>query len=79
MVYSGSAAMIGCVGGFLAGSKYFPYAIWIAYGMMFGFAPVEFYFSWPLAVISLAVSLICCLGTTWFSWRGWLLYTSRCV
>ena len=72
MVYSGSAAMIGCVGGFLAGSKYFPYAIWIAYGMMFGFAPVEFYFSWPLAVISLAVSLICSLGTTWFACRGQL-------
>ena len=25
--------MIGCVGGFLAGSKYFPYAIWTAYGL----------------------------------------------
>ena len=72
MIYSGSAAMIGCIGGFLAGSKYFPYAIWIAYGMMFGFAPVEFYFSWPLAVISLAVSLICSLGTTWFACRGQL-------
>ena len=72
MVYSGSAAMIGCVGGFLAGSKYFPYAIWTAYGMMFGFAPVEFYFNWPLALISLAVSLICSLGTTWFACRGQL-------
>lgn len=70
MVYSGSAAMIGCVGGFLAGSKYFPYAIWTAYGMMFGFAPVEFYFNWPLALISLAVSLICSLGTTWFACRS---------
>lgn len=38
MVHSGFAAMIGCVGGFLAGSKYFPYAILTATGMMFGFA-----------------------------------------
>ena len=75
MLYSGSAAMIGCIGGFLAGSKYFPYAIWIAYGMMFGFAPVEFYFSWPLAVISLLVSLICSLGTTWLACRGQLKAT----
>lgn len=75
LVYSGSAALIGCVGGFLAGSKYFPYAIWTAYGMMFGFAPVEFYFSWPLAGISLAVSLICSLGTTWFACKGKLKST----
>lgn len=72
MVYSSSAAVIGCVAGFLAGSKYFPYFIWIAYGMMFGFAPLEFYFNWQLAVISLIVSLICSTGTTYFACRGQL-------
>lgn len=72
MVYSGSAAVIGCVAGFLAGSKYFPYAIWNAYGMMFGFAPLEFYFNWQLAVISLVVALICSAGTTYFACRGQL-------
>ena len=41
MIYSGSAALIGCIAGFMLGSKFFPYAIWIAYGMMFGFAPLE--------------------------------------
>lgn len=75
MVYSGSAAVIGCVAGFFAGSKYFPYAIWIAYGMMFGFAPIEFYFSWPLFAISLVVSLICSTGTTYFACRGQLKNT----
>lgn len=75
MVYSGSAAMIGCIAGFFAGSKYFPYAIWIAYGMMFGFAPIEFYFNWKLAVISLVVSLICSTGTTYFACRGQLKNT----
>lgn len=72
MIYSGSAAIIGCVAGFFAGSKYFPYFIWIAYGMMYGFAPLEFYFNWQLALISLVVSLICSTGTTYFACRGQL-------
>lgn len=72
MVYSGSAAVIGCVAGFFAGSRYFPLAIWIAYGMMFGFAPLAVYFSWPLAVISLAVSMLCSMGVTYLACRGQL-------
>lgn len=72
MIYSGSAALIGCIAGFFAGSKYFPYAIWIAYGMMFGFAPIEFYFNWELFAISLVVSLLCSLGTTYMACRGQL-------
>ena len=72
MIYSGSAALIGCIAGFFAGSKYFPYAIWTAYGMMFGFAPLKFYFSWPLALISLVVALICSTGTTYLACRGQL-------
>ncbi len=74
MVYSGSAAVIGCTAGFLAGSKYFPYFIWVAYGMMFGFAPLEFYFNWKLAVISLIVSLLCSTGTTYLACRGQLTH-----
>lgn len=75
MVYSGSAALIGCIAGFLLGSKFFPYFIWIAYGMMFGFASLEYYFDVPLAVISLAVALICSTGTTYFACRGQLKHT----
>ena len=72
MVYSGSAAIIGCIIGFLLGSRFFPLAIWIAYGMLFGFAPLEYYFSLPLALTSLAVSLLCSMGTTYFACRGQL-------
>ena len=75
MIYSGSAALIGCIAGFMLGSKFFPYAIWIAYGMMFGFAPLEYYFDLPLAVISLIVSLVCSTGTTFFACRGQLKHT----
>ena len=72
MIYSGSAAFIGCIIGFFAGSKFFPIAIWIAYGMMFGFAPLEYYFNWQLAIVSLIVSLICSMGTTYFACKGQL-------
>ena len=72
MIYSGSAAFIGCIIGYFAGSKFFPLAIWIAYGMMFGFAPLEYYFNWSLALISLIVSLICSMGTTYFACKGQL-------
>ncbi len=72
MIYSGSAAILGCAVGFFAGSKYFPSFIWKAYGMMFGFAPLEFYFNWKLALVSLAVSLLCSTGTTYLACRGQL-------
>lgn len=72
MIYSGSAAFIGCIIGFFAGSRFFPLAIWMAYGMMFGFAPLEYYFNWQLAVLSLIVSLICSMGTTYFACKGQL-------
>lgn len=75
MVYSGSSALIGCVIGYMLGSRFFPMAIWTAYGMMFGFAPLEYYFDLPLAAISLVVSLICSMGTTYFACRGQLKMT----
>lgn len=65
--YSGSAALIGCITGFLAGSYLFPQVIWKAYGIMYGFAPLKFVFDVPLALISLAVSLVCSAGVTWLS------------
>lgn len=75
IVYSGLAAIIGCLIGFLLGSKFFPYFIWVAYGMMFGFAPLEFYFSWVLALVSLIGSLLCSVGTTYLACRSQLKST----
>ena len=40
--------------------------------MMFGFAPLEYHFHWQLALISLAVSLLCSIGTTYLACRGQL-------
>lgn len=67
MFYSGSAAVIGCVGGFLIGILLFPFVIWMCYGMMYDMGGLAFVFNWELAVISLSVSLLCSVGTTWYS------------
>jgi putative ABC transport system permease protein len=69
MFYSGSAAVIGCVSGFLIGILLFPYVIWICYGLMYDMGNICFVFDWKLAVLSLAVSLLCSVGTTWYSCR----------
>jgi len=64
IIYSGSASLIGAVGGFAAGTKVFPYVIWEVYDMMYGFAPITFTTEIPLFVISLIVSLLCSVGVT---------------
>lgn len=69
MLYAGSAAAIGCVSGFAIGTVVFPQVIWTAYGMLYGFAPLIYRFSLPLALVSLAVSLICSVGTVWLVCR----------
>ncbi len=69
LAYSGLAALGGCVFGFLLGTWGFPKVIWYAYGIMYRAEPVSYVFDWKLAVISLAVSLLCSMGTTWLSCR----------
>ncbi len=67
--YSGSAALIGSVAGFLFGTWFFPKVIWSAYGIMYDVSGLEYVFDGWMAVISLAASLLCCIGTTWLSCR----------
>lgn len=71
--YSGSGAMIGCVAGFFLGTKFFPVAIWEAYGMLYDFSPIEYVFDLKLAIISLIVSLMCSAGITYISCKSELL------
>ncbi len=76
MVYSGSAAIIGCLAGFFGGSYIFPYVIGEAYKMLYDFGrSVEFYFDPVLLVITIVVSLICSVGTTYLACRNEL----RCM
>lgn len=67
--YSGLAAVGGCLVGYFVGTWGFPKVVWYGYGIMYQAEPIAYLFDWKLAVISLAVSLFCSIGTTWFSCR----------
>ncbi|MCR5685824.1 MAG: FtsX-like permease family protein [Lachnospiraceae bacterium] len=67
MIYSGSAAVIGGVGGFFLGCYVFPKVIWTVYGMMYGFSDIEFVFDSLLFIISMTVAFLCSVGTTYIS------------
>lgn len=69
MIYSGSAAILGCMFGYFIGTLIFPRAIWIGYGLMYGFTEIEYLFSPLFFTISILVSLLCSIGTTWASCR----------
>lgn len=69
MIYSGSAALFGCAAGYYLGSWLFPQAIWKAYDLLYGFADLNFTVNLPLALVSLAGSLLCSVGVTWLVCR----------
>lgn len=69
MFYSGSAAVLGCIIGYAGGTWLFPRVIWTAYGIMYRVEKLVYVFDWRLAVISLIVSVLCSVGTTWLSCR----------
>ncbi len=69
LFYSGTAAFAGCVTGFLWGTFFLTKVIWNAYGIMYDISDICFYIDWPIAIISTAVSLLCSMGTTWYSCR----------
>ena len=63
-IYAGSAAILGCVLGFMGGTKLFPYVIWEVYKMMYGFTFLRFKSSMPLFMLVILVSLLCTVGVT---------------
>lgn len=67
LFYSGSAACTGGILGFFAGSIIFPTVIWAAYGMMYKMPGIILVFDYRFAVVSLAVALICSMGTTYLT------------
>lgn len=73
MFYSGSAALIGCIVGYLLGTKFFPMAIWKAYGMLYELSTLEYIFDFKLALISLLVAMLCSAGVTFISCKAELL------
>ena len=64
LFYAGSAALLGCVTGYMIGIVLFPRVIWMTYELMYFDMPLCFVFDVRLAIISLVVSILCSIGTT---------------
>ena len=79
MFYSGTAAILGCVLGYGAGTYLFPKIIWKTYTLMYLDLPMRYVFSRELAVIAIVVSLMCSVGVTWFSCRMELSETAAAL
>ena len=70
MLYSGSAAVFGCIIGYVIGILLFPTVIWRAYRIMYISVPLRYMFNTTLFFIVFAVALFCSLGTSWLACRG---------
>ena len=70
IAYAGSAALIGSLIGYFGGCWLFPWVIWQAYGMLYGFAPIIYTLDWSLFAVSLAVTLLCSAGVTLLTCRA---------
>ena len=69
-IYSGSAAVLGCLIGFFGFGLLFPKVIWIAYQMLYKMDGFVVLYDWWLLVILLAASLACSVGTTYLACRS---------
>ncbi len=69
MFYAGSAAVSGCILGFFAGTCLFPAIIWTSYQIMYNTCGISYVFNGGILIVSLVVSLLCSMGTTWLSCR----------
>ncbi len=67
LMYAGSATVLGWALGFFVCTWGIPKIFWFAYNALYDFAPLSYLFSPQLAVITLLVSLIGILGSTWLS------------
>ena len=70
LFYSGSSALLGCILGYFLGTKVIPHIVWRAYGMLYNFAPAEYYFDPLLYILCLAVSFPGILLVTWLTCRS---------
>ncbi|MBR5429826.1 MAG: ABC transporter permease, partial [Firmicutes bacterium] len=69
LLYSCSAALLGCVAGFFLGTSVIPYLVWIAYGILYDYARLDFYFGPLMAALCLAASVLVTLLVTWLACR----------
>lgn len=73
VLYAASSALFACGIGYYLGTKYFPIAIWKAYGILYDFAPLVFIVDIKLIIFSLVLSLLCSAGATYLTCKNELL------
>lgn len=69
LLYAGSATCLGWLIGFFVCTWGLPQIFWFAYSAIYDFAPMDYVFSADMAVVTLAVSLVGILGSTYISCR----------
>lgn len=70
LAYAGSAAVIGCGFGVLAGSVVFPIILWQAYNIILNITPtITLLFDWQMCIGVVAVYTAVILGVTWYCCR----------
>ncbi|MBE6933631.1 MAG: FtsX-like permease family protein [Ruminococcaceae bacterium] len=70
LIYAGSASVLGCVFGFMLGSKFLPDIMWEVYHIMYAIdRPAEFVLDWQLLGLCGVLYLACMLGVTYFVCR----------
>lgn len=67
LLYSGSSAFFGCVAGFALGVTVIPYIVWMAYGILYDYAKLQFYYSIEMCLACLAVAVLGTLLVTWYA------------
>lgn len=66
LFYACSASIIGCVFGFLVGSRYMPMVLWKIYHIMYSIdRPIKFVLDMKLFIICTVLYLTASLGATW--------------
>ena len=70
LVYAGSAAVLGCGFGVIAGSVIFPKIIWIGYSLILTLTPdIRIVFNIPLCICVVVAYLAVMLAVTWYCCR----------
>lgn len=58
VLYAGSASLLGCAAGYGLGAAAIPYVVWIAYGMIYDYAKLRFYFDGVMSGASTALTVV---------------------
>ena len=70
LLYSGSSALLGCLGGYFLGTVAIPRTIWIAYNIAYHYASLEYFFDPVIYCLCLAVAVPGTLLVTWLACRS---------